>query len=151
MGQWGISADVLPTETAELQGLWRETPPLWHLPPLEIGEASPDVLTALAAQLVGQAAVVHDVTTERFLAVANAVARQDPKAARMSLRGLRYKDPLFYFARCWAKGEEPCYGFDREGGNDDGRTAVEPLLARDHAVVSHLGALPCLLWLQAEL
>jgi sRNA-binding carbon storage regulator CsrA len=146
MEQWSISVDALPEETAEIQGLWRETPEVWHMPPFEIGEVSPEVLTALAAQLVGRAAVVHDVTTERFLAVANAAARQDPEAARMSLRGLRHEDTLLYFAKCWAKKEEPGYGFDKNGENNNLQALTRyALMARDYVVFLNLGKLPCLL------
>ncbi|MDR1136167.1 MAG: PRTRC system protein E [Clostridiales Family XIII bacterium] len=145
MEQWNIHMD-LPEEMAEIQGLWRHTPEVWHMPPFETGEASPEALTALTAQLVGQAAVVHDVTAEQFLAVANAVARQNPEAARMSLRGLRHEDPLLYFVGCWAKGEEPRYGFDKDGENNDMQTFIQhPLTARDYVVALNLGQMPCLL------
>jgi hypothetical protein len=98
--QWGLSdiagkADGALSEKTEVQGLWQKTPPVWQVPsfePLSNGksEVSPEALTELAAELVKQPEVVHDVTAERFLAAANAVAYKNPEAARTSLRGLRH-------------------------------------------------------------
>ena len=143
--QWEMDGEALSGEGEEgkpkIQGLWRETPPLWHVPPFELGEVSPEALTELAAALVNQPAATHDVTLERFLAMANAVAYQNPEAARGSLRGLRRGESILEFAECWVKGETPRYGADKN--ERDG--ARDLLTARDYVVFRHLGELPCLL------
>lgn len=140
MKQWGIAAVLSTEEKKGIQGLWRKTPPIWNAPPFELGEASPEALTELAAKLVNQAGVVHDVTAERFLAMVNEVAKHDAEAARMSLRGLRKDSSLIDFVVGWVKQENPVYGFDVEG-----EPAKDPLHARDYMVSLHLGSLPCLL------
>lgn len=142
MKQWKICADVFPEETTEIQGLWQATPPVWVAPAFELGDVSSAALTGLAARLVNQPSVVHDATAERFLSVANALAHQNPEAARASLRGLRPGDDfLLYSMVCWVKGENPKYGFDT-----DKKGGVEhPLRARDYVVCLDLDKLPCLL------
>ena len=141
MEQWGLAAARLSEEKPEIQGLWRETPSVWSVPCFELGEVSPETLTDLAAQLVSQAAVIHDVTAERFLAMANAVARQDAAAARTSLRGLPRGDySMLDFIVQWVKKESPVYGFDQ-----DGKRNQPPLMARDYMVSRYLDTLPCIL------
>ncbi|MCL1788358.1 MAG: PRTRC system protein E, partial [Defluviitaleaceae bacterium] len=108
--QWGISVDALPEEKNEIRGLWQKTPPVWQVPPFDLGEVSPEGLTELAAKLARRPAAVHDVITERFWAMANAVAYQNPEAARISLRGLRPNDPFLYYVACWVNGVKPQYG-----------------------------------------
>jgi hypothetical protein len=140
MQQWKIDAES-PAEAPDgRRGLWQETPPLWRVPDFVLGEISPDALTELAARLVNQPAVIHDLTTERFLAAANALAYQSPESARMSLRGLRPgRDSFLDGIVCWVKGQQPCHGFDTDGDPH------WPLTARDYVVCLQLDKLPGLL------
>ena len=138
--KWAIRPDALPEETPEPQGLWQETPPVWQASGFDLGEISPETLTELAANIVNRPAPVHDVLAERFLAVANAIAHQNPEAARTSLRGLRLgDDQLLNYVVCWVKKETPHYGAD------DDKHTIPPLDARDYSVCLHLGEQPCLL------
>ena len=139
--QWGAAAEILPEEKAEIQGLWQETPPVWKVPPFELGKVTPEALTELAAELVKKPEIAHDVTAERFLAMANSVAYKNPEAARTSLRGLRRGGRLLDFIVYWVKNEKPQWGFDKDGK----RGTTEPLVARDLIVTINLGKQPCLL------
>ena len=139
--EWKISVDVLPEEKTEIQNLWRETPPVWQIPTFDLGEVSQEALTELASKLVNQPEVVHDVTAERFLAMANAVASKNPETARMSMRGVRSDYQLLDHMVCWIKGEKPRYGSDKNEKNG----IQDPLTARDYVVSLHLGKLPCVL------
>lgn len=142
MEQWGISAEISSDEdeNEEIQGFWLETPAVWQVPSFDLGDISPEALTELAATLVSQSVVTHDVIAEQFLAMANAVAYENPEAARTSLRGLRRSEQLLSYVEYWVKGEKPRYGFD------DGKKDIKPpLAARDYVVCLQLGELPCLL------
>lgn len=139
MRQWGITALPLQEENAGIQELWKKTPPVWKVPPFRLGEVSAEALTELAAKLVNQAAGIHDVTAERFLAMTNALAKQDAKAARMSLKGLRVDSYFMPSVVNWVE-EVPIYGSDVEG-----EWIRTPLQARDDMVSLKLGSLPCLL------
>lgn len=138
MDKWNIQAELSEEEEA-IQGLWQDTPPVWQVPAFALGEISPEALTDLAARLVGQAAVIHDVTTERFLAVANAVAYKDVAAARISLQGLRSDRQPLNLVSSWVKKENLQYGLDEK------KYIRDLLMARDCVVTIHLGKLPCLL------
>lgn len=140
MKHWGIKGEVVTEKDNKIQGFWQETPAIWQIPLFDLGEVSPEALTELATKLISRPAVVHDVITEQFLAVANAVAYDNLDAARTSLGGLRHGDSLIEYVVCWVKGEHPSYGFD------EGEKRIQPLLpARDYGVCFQLGKLPCLL------
>ncbi|MDR0490437.1 MAG: PRTRC system protein E, partial [Oscillospiraceae bacterium] len=152
MKKWKISADVFTEEITQLCGLWQNTPPVWDVMDFELGEVSPEELTELAAKIVSQPNLVHDVTAERFLAMVNAVAYKNPEAARNSLRGLRFGlfelkylvHSLLDYIVCWVKKEKPNFGHDT--GKKGFRAPFEPpLTARDYVVSLHLGELPCIL------
>lgn len=140
MKQWNMDAEALPEEDAQIQGLWQKTPPVWQVSAFTLDGAAPEALTELAAEIVRRPALVHDVTTERFLAVANAVAYKNPEAVRTSLRGLRFRShQLTDFLLYWVNDELPRYGTDEE-------KRIQPLLgARDYVVCQRLDKLPCLL------
>jgi hypothetical protein len=142
--KWNVSAIAMQEENGELRGLWQETPPVWTPPAFELGETSPEALTGLAAEMTRRPAPVHDVTAERFLAMANAVAYENAETARTSLRGLRSDEGMLCFVSCWVKKKQPAYGFDELDKKD--RSRIYALLdARDYAASLHLGELPCLL------
>lgn len=137
MTKWNMDVEELPEEKYEMQGLWQETPPVWQVPSFDLGEVSPEALTELTAELVSKAVLVHDVTAERFLAMANAVAYENPEAARISLRGLRSGHSLLELIAGWVKGENPYHYFSER---------KQPVLfARDYMVAKHLDKLPCIL------
>ncbi|MCL2849302.1 MAG: hypothetical protein FWE61_04570, partial [Micrococcales bacterium] len=72
VGRWGLAV-AAPDDV--VQGWWRPVPPVWQVPRFDRGEVSLDAFTALNAELFGRVPVV-DLTTERFLAVANELARR---------------------------------------------------------------------------
>ncbi|MCL2091758.1 MAG: hypothetical protein FWH11_11290 [Micrococcales bacterium] len=131
--RWGLE----PVVDAEpvVQGLWQPTPPVWQVPRFDRGEQTPEALTQLAAELAGRGwSQVCDVVVERFLVVANAVARRDPALARAALSGARDTSGAGVgWVRSWAAGELA-----------DSRSRC-PLEARDIAVFHRLGEVPCLL------
>ena len=146
MQQWCIDDDNSLTEPHVVQGLWQETPPVWKVPPFELGEVSPEALTDLAAGLVKHPEVIHDIVGERFLAMANAVAYEDPQAARLSLQGLRedFKS-ILRFVVDWVQENIVYYESDQLQQFYVQRLLDAPLEARDHMVSLSLDKLPCLL------
>ena len=142
--QWGINADIPSDEKTDIRGLWRETPELWQVPAFELGDVSAEALTELAAVLMSRSAEedTHDVTSEQFLAVANAVAYQNPEAARTALRGLRGISPVLSNVIYWIKGKEPPYYLNHDGTEKNWLTSLR---VRDFSVCLHLDKLPCLL------
>lgn len=136
---WGIASDEDgagedDTGDTEVRGLWQPTPPVWEVPRFELGDISADALTEAAAVLTGRPEGVVDIEVERFLALANAVARADEAAARTALGGVR-GDIWIGGLRCvapWLAGE-PSPQLD------------QPAAAREGAVFQRLGAVPVLL------
>lgn len=126
-----------PTPDA-FAGLWQPTPPVWRVPAFDPGPATPEALTALAAELTGRRDGVVDVTVERFLATANAVARRDPADARDALRGVRNTElPGLSWVALWR---------DDPGQLADVDTPYRGLLTiREAAAFHRLGAVPVLL------
>lgn len=135
---WGAEAVVeVAAEVPVARGLWQPTPPLWEVPRFELGEVSADALTDLAAVLLKRPQGTTDVETDRFLALANEVARHDPAVARRALGGVPAAwVPGLRAVASWVAGEPSAS--DLQGHFD-------PLHARELAVVQHLGELPCLL------
>lgn len=127
-----------PDEAPAERGRWLPAPPLAPVPAFTLGAVGPDRLTDLtdlAGLLLGRPEEVVDVETERFLALANALARTDPDGVRQALRGVpeTWRCGLWPVA-AWVAGEP---------GPDP--SSVNPLAARDAAVVARLGAVPALL------
>jgi hypothetical protein len=139
---WSLDAPACQPASAGLRGMWRQTPPVWTAPRFAQGAATPETLTGLAAELTRRAAACSDVVSERFLAVANAVARDDPAGARTALRGVRPgADGVLALVPGWRSGEWP----DHTPGQDRADTIFNPLPARDSAVFQRLGQVPSLL------
>ncbi|MEB4616457.1 DUF7824 domain-containing protein, partial [Leucobacter sp. M11] len=150
---WGVTepAESAAGGPAEAEGPlpeWRSVPPLWTVPPFDAGEETPAGLTAAAARLTGRPEGVVDLEVERFLALANAVARDDEAAVRTALGGVR---------RSWVAGlrqvvawraGEPSPTRDtppnREWAGATG-TTWQPLPAREAQVFQRLGTVPVLL------
>lgn len=124
-----------------VRGLWQATPEVWQVPRFDAGEVTQEALTDAAAVLLRRPEGVTDVETERFLALANALARDDATAARTALRGVgqTWNDGLRP-VRAWVRGT---LGTDDD--DDEGAWPSDPLEARTRAVFARLGDLPCLL------
>lgn len=140
---WGLRAsERSASPVAVIRGLWQATPPLWTVPRFDVGEATPEALTAAAAVLSttsGQVTRALNLANERFLALANAVAQHSEHEARAALRGVRpdWSNGLLS-AHAWVKGTPNPLA-------DRGDRISEPAEAREAAVFAHLGQLPCLL------
>ncbi|MCL2424212.1 MAG: hypothetical protein FWD11_10035, partial [Micrococcales bacterium] len=132
---WSLGVPDVPEPSSAL-GLWRPTPPVWTPPRFDRGEETPEALERLTVELVqrsgfdGWAFDEPDLVFERFLAVANAVAQQDPAVVRTVLRGVQH--PTVYL---WV--------------NDPAGVPYvadwNPLTARTAAVFAQLGKVPCVL------
>lgn len=133
VASWGLAPTDAPPAPVPV-GLWRPTPPVWTMPRFDRGDESPQALTELAAELVVRPAAPPDIVTERFLAVANAVAHRDPEQARSALRGAT--EGSLYIAYCWVKSSRVPI---------DSRSAASVIEAREAAVFDRLGDVPCLL------
>jgi len=142
---WGLApvapgpADPPVPGEGAVVGLWRPVPPVWTVPRFDHGDETPDALTQLAAELVSRGSSnVVDVTVERFLAVANAVARQDPALARTALAGVHGWSAGLAWVRPWLADQ-----LDRH--LDTGKHRRDLVSARELAVFRRLGEVPCLL------
>ncbi len=142
---WGLTREEAATaSTAHVEGLWRPVPPVWTVPRFDHGEETPEALTQAAAELSGRRdSNLVDIAVERFLALANAVARRDPQMARTALAGVRDTwDTGLAPVASWVRGQvEPGLG-NRAAVPDD---RCEPLRARGFSVFRRLGQVPCLL------
>lgn len=101
---WGLSVEV-EDHRQGLRGLWQKTPKLWEVPSFEIGEISPEKLTDLLAEIAARRQCVEDLSFERFLALANRIAYENPQAAKISLGGIPTDGSGGLLAlACWVKG-----------------------------------------------
>ncbi|MCL2848734.1 MAG: DUF6493 family protein [Micrococcales bacterium] len=129
---WGLAAE--PGPAPPTSGMWRPVPPVWQVPRFDPGPQTPAELAVLGAELVRRqhrpgTLLPVDIAVERFLVLANAVTRSDRAAAEEALL---------------AAG---CPGFDATAEGLSEHTSFVPdlLSAREDAVRSRLGQLPCLL------
>ncbi|MDO5677068.1 MAG: DUF6493 family protein [Propionibacteriaceae bacterium] len=138
---WQVTAEPLPEEEpAEARGLWQPTPPLAEAPRFDAGPVTPEHLTALAAELVMVQSDEVALNGERFLATANALAREDVAATRTALRGVRNSWTAGLSAvEEWVKEDDQWWTLDRGGA------LKAPVIARDAAVFQRLGSVPVLL------
>ena len=141
---WQLNyAQIEESHTQDIKHLWQKTPSLWTCPQFDWGEVTPQALTELASELVNRREFVCDTVAERFLAVANKIAYNDPQSARTSLAGVKPTsvDVLLNLIACWVKGIEP------EGywGADQKDMIHEVLHARNYVVCKNLDQLPCIL------
>ena len=162
MDHWRLTGEIAEPEAECVRGLWQPTPDVWAVPRFNHGPETPEALTALAAALTGRPGrmdrtwvgggemkdrhdSVADVEAERFLAVANAVARSDESAARRALRGVRSPDVYgLSQVRYWVTGKVGWPGKD-VGSSDKAKHFADPLCARETAVFQRLGRIPCVL------
>ncbi|OTQ61188.1 hypothetical protein [Gilliamella apis] len=141
---WQLNyARIEESHTQDIKHLWQKTPSLWTCPQFDWGKVTPQALTELASELVSRREFVCDTVAERFLAVANKIAYNDPQSARTSLTGVKPTsvDVLLNLIACWVKGIEP------EGywGADQKDMVHEVLHARNYVVCKNLDQLPCIL------
>lgn len=146
MQSWGVVVEDPVAVVGPPRGLWQPTPPLWSVPAFDPGALTPEALTECAAELLRGADAGSDIAVEQFLAVANAVARDDPQAARRALRGISqqvWKAGLLPVA-AWVKSEPFTWGLDAHLAGHRLR-CFPALMAREYAVFQRLGEVPCLL------
>ena len=103
---WGLALEQ-EESTKELQGLWRESPKLWEVPRISLGEGTTESLTDMVALLSDRKECVEDLLFEQFLALANQIAYKNPEEAKISLAGIPNSDSgtLWTLGR-WARGIE---------------------------------------------
>lgn len=131
---WGLGAPPEP-RASDVEGLWRPVPPVWTVPRFDHGEETPEALAqAVAGLSTRRDSEVVDVAVERFLALANAVARQSPELARTALSGVRRWTAGLRLVAAW-----------HDGQLDQVSDRPDPLTAREFAVFGRLGQVPCLL------
>lgn len=140
MEKWQISVQSAD-EKAEPQGLWQRMPKLWQIPDFAVGEVTPEHLTELAVTLSNRSAFVHDIVTERFLALTNQLAQTDPQNVKLSLAGLQTADfPLLsHTLKSWCRDEMPSIVID------SGNMPTGLLSARIYQVCRNIDKVPCLL------
>ncbi|MCL2091763.1 MAG: hypothetical protein FWH11_11315 [Micrococcales bacterium] len=148
---WGLAAP--PPEFVSVQGLWQPVPPVWQVPRFDHGDETPESLvhawkelasrtpSNLAAVTGGRTTSISsvDIVVERYLAVANAVARHDPDRARAVLKDrfcVTWGDDPALVAR-------PLTDTSLFSRYDCNQTAL--LDARARQVHERLGRVPCLL------
>ncbi|MCL2571421.1 MAG: DUF6493 family protein [Defluviitaleaceae bacterium] len=147
--KWNIGVETFPEEEIAISGLWNKTPTLWQVPNFELGEVSPEALTELAVEINARSSdgAVYDVAMERFYALINAIALQNPDDARTSLRGLNKNEWRMREIICWVHGEES-YGSDEANANryrGSENKPRPPIPARNYVVAQNFGKLPYLL------
>ena len=148
---WGMSPEKEECKK-ELRGLWRKTPTLWEVPRFSLGNVSSESLTDLAAVLSERKECVEDLVFERFIAMANQIAYQNPEEARMSLVGIPNNDAGgLWSLKSWAKKIEKNMLQDRKEsvwieGKEMIKTRYYTLLYMRREFLFHtMGQWPCLL------
>ena len=148
---WGMSLEKEECKK-ELRGLWRKTPTLWEVPRFSLGNISSESLTDLAAVLSERKECVEDIVFERFIAMANQIAYQNPEEARMSLMGIPNNDAGgLWSLKSWAKKIEKNMLQDRKEsvwveGKEVIKTRYYTLLYMRREFLFHtMGQWPCLL------
>ena len=148
---WGMSPEKEECKK-ELRGLWRKTPTLWEVPRFSLGNVSLESLTDLAAVLSERKECVEDIVFERFIAMANQIAYQNPEEARMSLVGIPNGDSgTLWTLGKWARGieikpvEESRQRF-WQGEKEIVKIQYRDLLTMRRELLFHtMGKWPCLL------
>ncbi|MFK4791693.1 hypothetical protein [Microbacterium sp. ZW T5_56] len=146
LDEWGLDAEA-PVVAAPIgvRGLWQPTPPLAPVPRFDAGPPTVENLTALTSTLLAGPGESLDLPVERFLATANAVARDDIEAVRRALRSVPQR---------WSPGLHPVHGW-RTGGTIIGSDELDASSSRRQydtapracaaAVFQRLGEIPTLL------
>jgi hypothetical protein len=148
MERWEIkTAPVSPAQ--EPLGLWHPVPDVWQVPRFERGPDTPEALTDSLAELFGRPEVsLADLAVERFLAVANAVARSDLGTACAALTGVRNltRTAGLYWVPTFLSEVGTAFRVGRVEYHPAWADRTCDLLpARESAVFQRLGQVPCLL------
>ncbi|MFF2273802.1 hypothetical protein ACFVTX_16120 [Agromyces sp. NPDC058136] len=148
LDRWGATAEPAPAVPAAMVA-WQPTPELWTVPRFRLPAVSPAALTEAARVLASRPEGADDLEIDRFLELANAVARTDADTARSALRGLKpnWRSGVSAAAD-WVAGDRIRL-LDRLVQRDapDWRQDVvyPPLRAREASIVQRLGEVPTLL------
>ncbi|KRC62496.1 hypothetical protein ASE14_01275 [Agromyces sp. Root81] len=146
--RWGIAADPI-AEPESAATAWQPAPDVWSVPRFQLPVASPAVLAAAAGVLASRPEGADDLEVDRFLELANAVARTDADAAHTALRGLRPNWRTGVSAAADRIAGDRIRMLDRLvlTGDDEWRRDVVfgPVPAREASVVQRLGEVPTLL------
>lgn len=146
--RWDVDAGSAAAPES-VSAAWRPTPEVWSVPRFRLPAVTAAAVSEAAGVLASRPESADDLETDRFLELANALARIDPAAARAALRGLK---PIWRAgvtaASDWVAGS-PIRLLDRpaQPGDDDWRRDVVhgALAAREASVVQRLGMVPSLL------
>lgn len=143
---WQLDAEELEAEAEpEIRGLWQATPALAAVPRFEAGRSSAEELTALTSELLAANYESLTLTAERFLAIANSLAREDRGAAREALRNVpRRWEAALHPVRGWVRGES-MIGADQPAEKGKNAHIESVVRARAAAVFLRLGEVPVLL------
>ena len=146
--RWGVGGES--AEEPEVAAIaWQPTPEVWTVQRFQLPAVSPAALAEAAGLLATRPEGAEDLEVDRFLELANAVARTDVESARRALRGLRPNWRAGVSAAAdWVAGTR-IRMLDRlvGPGDDEWRSDVVfgPMPAREAAVVQRLGEVPALL------
>lgn len=148
LARWGVDAgpEAAPDSVS---AAWRPTPEVWTVPRFRVPAVTAAAMTEAAGVLASRPESAEDLEIDRFLELANALARIDPEAARAALRGLK---PIWRSgvtaAADWVAGS-PIRLLDRPmqpvADRWRGDVVYGPLAGREAAVVQRLGMVPTLL------
>lgn len=143
---WQLDAQTIEAETAPgVRGLWQATPALAAVPRFEAGGSNAEELTALVSEMLAASSDSLTLLAERFLASANAVAREDVAAAREALRNVpRRWEAGLHPVRGWVRGET-MIGADQPAERGNSAHIESGSRARAAAVFLRLGEVPVLL------
>lgn len=149
LARWGLADEKPPAHPVEAPTPWTPTPPLWEVPRFAPAPATIEALSTAAERLASRPENAMDLEVDRFLELANAVARSDPDRARLALRGLKPGWRAGVGAVADWVAEAPIRSLDRlvGPGGEDWRHDVHypPATAREAAVAQRLGEVPTLL------
>ncbi|MFD6055274.1 hypothetical protein [Agromyces sp. NPDC060279] len=150
LARWGLTAEAPGAPPVDAPPVaWGATPPLWEVPRFTPAPATVEALSAAAERLASRPENAMDLEVDRFLELANAVARSDPDRARLALRGLKPGWRAGVGAVADWVAEAPIRSLDRlvGPGGEDWRRDVHypPATAREAAVAQRLGEVPTLL------
>jgi len=148
--RWGLADEDEPAQPAGAPPTaWAPTPPLWEVPRFTPAPATIEALSVAAERLASRPENAMDLEVDRFLELANAVARNEPDRARLALRGLKPGWRAGVGAVSDWVAEAPIRSLDRlvGPGGDEWRRDVHypPVTAREAAVAQRLGEVPTLL------
>lgn len=146
--RWGVDTEPV-AEPEVATTAWQPTPEVWTVPRFQRPVVSPTALAEAAGVLASRPEGAEDLEIDRFLELANAVARTDIDAARAALRGLRPNWRAGVSAAADRVAGDRIRMLDRLvlSGDEEWRRDVVfgPIPAREASIVQRLGEVPTLL------